>query len=381
MAGNSFGKALVATTFGESHGAALGCVVDGCPAGIELAVEHIQAQLDRRRPGQNRYQSQRHEGDRARILSGVYQGLTLGTPIAVLVESADAKSGDYKDLADHYRPGHADFTWDQRFGRRDPRGGGRASARETVGRVAAGAIAEAVLAAWAKRTKTEPIQIIAWVQQVGEVVAQGPAPAQILPGQTGGYAFDPLTLTREQVDASPLRCPDGQAHARMQEQVELAQSERDSLGGVVRCVVRGLPAGWGEPVFDKLTGMLGHALLSLPAARGVQFGTGFAAAGMRGSVHNDAFLPGFHFASNHHGGVLGGISSGAPLVLDVAFKPVATIPQPQQGSTSQGAVAERTVTGRHDPCVVPRAVPIVEAAVAFVLADAVLGASLVKGDA
>ncbi|MBI5607420.1 MAG: chorismate synthase [Deltaproteobacteria bacterium] len=375
MAGNSFGNALVATTFGESHGAALGCVVDGCPAGVDLTVEHIQAQLDRRRPGQNRYQTQRQEGDRARLLSGVYQGRTLGTPIAVLVENTDAKSSDYKGLDDHYRPGHADYTWDQRFGRRAPRGGGRASARETVGRVAAGAIAEAVLAAWATRNHAEPLQIVAWVQQIGTAVAQGPAPAQILPGHTAGYAFDPLTLTREQVDATPLRCPDPQAHAAMQELLEQAQRERDSLGGVVRCAVRGLPAGWGEPVFDKLTGMLGHALLSLPAARGVQFGTGFAAAELRGTVHNDAFLPGFQFASNHHGGVLGGISTGAPLVVDVAFKPAATIPQPQQGGTRAGAVAERTVTGRHDPCVVPRAVPIVEAAVAFVLADALLAAN------
>ncbi len=372
MAGNSFGKALVATTFGESHGAALGCVVDGCPAGVDLTVESIQVQLDRRRPGQNKYQTQRQEGDRARLLSGVYQGQTLGTPIAVLVENTDAKSKDYSGLDEHYRPGHADFTWDQRFGRRDPRGGGRASARETVGRVAAGAIAEAVLAAWATRSQCPPIQIVAWVQQIGGVVAQGPAPAQILPGKIHGYAIDPLTLTRAQVDESPLRCPDPQAHAAMQALLEQAQRERDSLGGIVRCVVRGLPAGWGEPVFDKLTGMLGHALLSLPAARGVQFGTGFAAAELRGTVHNDPFLDGFQFASNHHGGVLGGISSGAPLVLEVAFKPAATIPQPQQGSTRAGQPSERTVTGRHDPCVVTRAVPIVEAAVAFVLADALL---------
>lgn len=379
MPGNSFGRSLVITTFGESHGPAVGCVIDGCPAGLHLDVAHLQAWLDRRRPGQNHLQSQRKEEDRARILSGLFEGVTLGTPIAVLVDNVDARPADYVQLASHFRPGHADFTWQARYGTRDPRGGGRASARETVGRVAGGAVAEVVLQAWAHAHQLPAPRVVAWAQQIGAVSADGPASAQILPGQSGGRAMDPLVLTVAQVDASPVRCPDPQASAAMVAGLEEARRQRDSLGGVVRAVVHNLPAGLGDPVFDKLTGLLGHALLSLPAVRGVQFGTGFGAAQMRGSEHNDAFAAGLQFASNHHGGVLGGLSSGAPLVIDVAFKPAATIPQPQLGASPDGAVVERSVGGRHDPCVVPRAVPIVEAAVLHVIADLVMRPARLQG--
>ncbi len=356
MAGSSFGQSFVVTTFGESHGPAVGCVVDGCPAGVPLDSEDIARALERRRPGQNALTSPRRELDQPRILSGVYEGLTLGTPIAITVDNTNARGKDYAAWQDQFRPGHADFTWHARYGHRDPRGGGRASARETVGRVAAGAVAEALLAALAQRDGRPVPRILAWTQQIGAVTAAESAP-----------------IDRAQVDASPVRCPDADASAAMVAAIETAQRDRDSLGGVVRCVVLDLPAGLGDPVFDKLTGLLGHALGSLPAVRGVLFGDGVAAVTLRGSQHNDPFtrLADGRIAttSNHHGGTLGGISSGMPLRLDVLFKPVATIPQPQQAIGVDGPPAPLTVTGRHDPCVVPRAVPVVEAAVAMVLAD------------
>ncbi len=356
MAGSSFGQSFVVTTFGESHGSAVGCVVDGCPAGVPLDIEAIAHALERRRPGQTALTSPRRELDQPRILSGVYQGLTLGTPIAISVENTNARAKDYEAWHDRFRPGHADFTWYARFGHRDPRGGGRASARETVGRVAAGAVAEALLAALAARAQRVAPRIVAWTQQIGEIATEIAAP-----------------LDRAAVDVSPVRCPDAQASAAMIAAIEAAQRDRDSLGGVVRCVVTDLPPGLGDPVFDKLTGLLAHALASLPAVRGVLFGDGLAAVAMRGSQHNDPFTrsPDGRIATttNHHGGVLGGISTGMPLRLDVLFKPVATIPQPQQAIGAEGPPAPLTVLGRHDPCVVPRAVPIVEAAVALVLAD------------
>lgn len=375
MAGNHIGQALTVTTFGESHGPAVGCIVDGCPAGVPLEVAHIQAWLDRRRPAQNHLQSQRRERDAAKVLSGLFAGHTLGTPICVVVENQDARSGDYADWQDLFRPGHADMTWQLRYGHRDPRGGGRASARETVGRVAAAAIAEAVLAQWSRvHGHPEPC-VVAWVQQVASVRADAPPVAATLPGLSDGHAIDPLRLTRDAVDASPVRCPDATASAAMVAAIEAARRDRDTLGGVVRCVVRDLPAGLGEPVFDKLTGLLGHHLGSLPAFRGLQIGEGFGAVHLRGSTHNDPFIAGEgspRLASNHHGGVLGGITSGAPLVLEVAFKPVATLPQAQQASDAAGNVSPLTVTGRHDPCVLPRAVPMVEAAVTLALADLAL---------
>lgn len=360
MAGNTLGRAFVVTTFGESHGPAVGCVVDGCPAGVPLAEETIAAALARRRPGQGSLSSPRREADVPQILSGVWGGLTLGTPITIVVANADAKSKDYASLQHHFRPGHADLTWHLRFGHRDHRGGGRASARETVGRVAAGAVAEAVLAAWAQKSGLPAPGIVAWVQQVAEIQAAASLPVP----------------ARADVDASPVRCPDTLASAQMVAAIETAQRDRDSLGGVVRCVVGNMPQGLGDPVFDKLTGLLGHALGSLPAVRGVLFGDGLEAAVQRGSHHNDAFvrddLGRIATVTNHHGGVLGGISTGMPLRLDVVFKPVASIPQPQQGITASGPPESLIVTGRHDPCVLPRAVPIVEASVAIVLADALL---------
>ena len=356
MAGSSLGQSFVVTTFGESHGPAVGCIVDGCPAGVPLDSEDIAHALARRRPGQNPLTSPRRELDQPRIVSGVYQGRTLGTPITILVENTNARAKDYEAWYDQFRPGHADFTWHARFGHRDPRGGGRSSARETVGRVAAGAVAEALLAALAVRDNRPQPRIVAWTQQIGGIVTDIAAP-----------------LDRAQVDASPVRCPDAVASEQMVAAIAAAQKDRDSLGGVVRCVVTDLPAGQGDPVFDKLTGLLAHALASVPAVRGVLFGDGMAAVSMRGSQHNDPFtrLPDGRIATttNHHGGVLGGISSGMPLRLDVLFKPVATIPQPQQAISAEGPPGPLTVTGRHDPCVVPRAVPIVEAAVAMVLAD------------
>jgi chorismate synthase len=375
MPGSSFGHALRVTTFGESHGVAVGCVVDGCPAGVPLDAARISAWLARRRPGQGPHTSARAEADEPRILSGVYQGRTLGTPIAVMVENTDAKSQDYAGLDDVFRPGHADFTWHARYGHRDPRGGGRASARETVGRVAAGAVAEAVLEALATASRRPPVRIVAWVQQMGSVTADSPEPSELTSQRPVrvDHAIDPWTLTREQVDASPVRCPDAAASERMLTVLEEARRDRDSLGGIIRCVVLGVPAGWGDPVFDKLSGSLAHALGSLPAVKGIAFGSGFAAASMRGSEHNDPFLRensgAVGTATNHAGGLLGGISTGMPLVIDVAFKPVATIPQPQQAIGPEGPPRATTVTGRHDPCVLPRAVAIVEAAVALVLAD------------
>ena len=379
MPGSSFGGALRMQTFGESHGPAVGCVIDGCPAGVPLDAAGIAGWLARRRPGTGPQVSGRREPDEPRLVSGVYEGLTLGTPICVLVENVDARPDDYAGLHDWFRPGHADFGWHARFGHRDPRGGGRASARETVGRVIGGAVAQAILAAWAAQRGQARIEVVAWVQSLGGVDADGPPPHTIGAG-TGPtprtLPFDPLTLTPSDVDRSPLRCPDPAAHVAMRVALDEARVRRDSLGGVVRCVARHVPAGLGDPTFDKVTGLLAHALGSLPAVRGVQFGSGFAAAGMRGSDHNDAFVRtsdgGIGTATNHAGGALGGLTTGTPLVVDVAFKPPATIPQPQAGIGPGGPPQWRTVTGRHDPCVAPRAVPIVEAAVWFVLADLLL---------
>ncbi len=382
MSGNSFGVALQVVTFGESHGPAVGCVVHGCPAGVPLTLQHVQAWLDRRRPGQTRLQSQRREPDTAQILSGVYQGKTLGTPIAIVVANADAQSKDYAQLVDAYRPGHADAAWAVRFGHRDPRGGGRSGARETVGRVAAGAVAQAIVDAWSDAARRPRVRAVAWSQAIGGVHAAGPQPSAIgLTPQLAGE-FDSATCTQADIDHSPVRCPDPVASAAMVGAIEAARLRRDSLGGIVRCAVFGLPPGLGEPTFDKLPALLGHALLSLPACRGVQFGTGFAAADLTGSAHNDAFTGGLDplaTLTNHHGGTLGGITTGMPLVFDAAFKPPATIPQPVQGLDSQGTVRTLTVLGRHDPCVVPRAVPIVEAAVLLCVADLLLRGPLWRG--
>ena len=350
---SSFGRLFRVTTFGESHGPALGCVVDGCPPRLPLSADDLWRDLRRRRPGQSALTTPRDEADRPELLSGVHEGRTTGTPIAVLIRSHDARPADYEALARVYRPSHADWTYQAKYGHRDPRGGGRASARETAARVAAGAIARRLLSARAG------VEVLAWVQSVGPVDA--------------GAAIDPAAVDAAQVEAHPVRCP-SPAHAQaMQAAIEEVRAAGDSLGGVVCVTARGVPAGWGEPVFDKLEADLGKALLSLPAARGVEIGSGFAGTRLRGSAHNDPFLPGDDGrprpGKNDAGGTLGGISSGAPLLLRVAFKPTATIRRAQETVDAQNQPVQLAAAGRHDPCVVPRAVPIVEAMVLLVLAD------------
>ncbi len=360
MAGNSFGQRFRVTTFGESHGGGVGVVVDGCPAGHPFPNDRIAAQLARRRPGQP-LTSQRREADAIEVLSGIDPDTqhTLGTPIAMMVRNTDAKSGDYTSLRDGYRPSHADFTYDARFGLRFVAGGGRASARETVARVAAGALAEDLLHRW------RGIEIVAWVDRVHDVDATD---------------IDGESLDRTQVDAHAVRCPDATAAAAMTAAIEDARRRGDTVGGIVRAVVRGVPAGLGEPVFDKLTAELAHAMMSLPASRGFEIGEGFAATRMRGTTHNDAFIPAPERApgppvatrTNHSGGIQGGISNGETIRFAVAFKPVATVFVPQDTVTRDGEPMVLQSRGRHDPCVLPRAVPMVEAMAALVIVDQLL---------
>ncbi|MGH9156844.1 MAG: chorismate synthase [Acidimicrobiales bacterium] len=351
MGGSSFGRAFRVTTFGESHGPAVGAVVDGCPPRLALCSEDVQRDLDRRRPGQSRLTTQRQEADRAEILSGVFEGRTLGTPIAIVIRNTDALPGAYDAMKDLYRPSHADFTTEAKYGLRDWRGGGRASARETTGRVAAGAVARALL------TAAAGVEVVAWVRQVAELEVD----------------LDPEAVTLEAVEANPVRCPDLDVAEAMATRIDAARRDGDSLGGVVECVARGIPAGLGEPVFDKLEADLARAMLSLPAAKGFEIGSGFAGTRLTGSAHNDAFLPGPdgrpRTATNRSGGVQGGITNGQPVVVRVAFKPTATVPRAQQTVDRQGRPVTLEAKGRHDPCVLPRAVPIVEAMVCLVLAD------------
>ncbi len=348
--GSCFGTLFRITTFGESHGPAIGVVVDGCPPRLPIALEDIQRELDRRRPGQSRLVSQRKETDRVEILSGVLDGMTLGTPIAMMIRNQDARSKDYEDIARAYRPSHADYTYDAKYGIRAVAGGGRASARETAGRVAAGAIAQQLMA-------TRGVAVVAWVDEVERIQA----------------AVDETTVTREAVDGSEIRCPDPDASARMIERVEQARKDGDSVGGVIRAIARGVPPGWGEPVFDKLEADLGKAMLSIPAVKGVENGSGFAGTQLTGSAHNDPFYRRddgtIGTRTNHSGGVQGGISNGEPITLRIAFKPTATIMRAQDTVDTDGNPAVLTPRGRHDPCVLPRAVPIVEAMFALVLAD------------
>jgi chorismate synthase len=350
MPGSSFGQSFRITTAGESHGPANVVIIDGCPAGMPLSVDEIRAELARRRPGQSALVSQRSEADEPEIISGVFEGKTTGTSLAILVRNADAKSQDYAEIADKYRPGHADFGYDAKYGFRDPRGGGRASARETVVRVAAGAVAKKLIAsAFGGR-------VLGYVVRVGDVVADVP---------------DPTAVTLEDVERTPVRCPDAAAAARMTELIESVRKDQDSVGGVAEIVALNVPAGLGEPVFDKLKADLAKALFSIPAVVGVEYGTGFAAAAMRGSVHNDPFVPGppIHTETNHHGGMLGGISTGMPLLLRAALKPTSSLPREQRTVTSEGEPTTIRTRGRHDPCVLPRFVPVAEAMVAIVLAD------------
>lgn len=350
MAGSSFGTLFRVTTWGESHGPAVGCVVDGCPPGIPVTAREIQDDLDRRRPGQSRITTQRREGDEVEVLSGFFEGVTTGTPIGLLVRNRDARSQDYDDLRELYRPSHADYTYQAKFGLRDHRGGGRASYREAVGRVAAGAVARKLLAVRAG------IEIVGYVLQVADLRG----------------CVDPETVTRAEVDAGISRCPDPEAAARMIAAIDAARKEGDSLGGIVEVAARGVPAGLGEPVFEKLTAALAAALMSLPAARGFEVGEGFGSVLLRGSTHNDAFElreGRVRTRTNRSGGVQGGISNGETLRLRVAFKPTATIMQDQETVDRAGRPVVFRARGRHDPCVLPRAVAAVEAMVALVLAD------------
>jgi len=348
---SSFGERFRITTFGESHGGAVGVVVDGCPPRLALDVAEVQRDLDRRRPGQSHLTTPRDEADRAEILSGVFEGRTLGTPIAILVRNLDARPSAYEDMKDVFRPSHADFTTEAKYGFRNWQGGGRASARETVGRVAAGAIARKLLATLGG------VEVLAWVRRVHEIEAK----------------VDPAGVSLAEVEANPVRCPDPEAAREMAERIDAARRAGDSLGGEVECVARGVPPGLGEPVFDKLEAELAKALLSLPASKGFEIGSGFAGTRMTGSAHNDPFLPGEggrpRTASNRSGGVQGGISNGEPIWVRVAFKPTATIAKAQQTVDREGRAVTLEARGRHDPCVLPRAVPMVEAMVCLVLAD------------
>lgn len=352
--GSSFGQLFRITTFGESHGPGIGVVIDGCPPRISLGENDIQRELDRRRPGQSELVSSRQEADHCEILSGVFEGQTLGTPIAILVRNQDARPEDYRELKETFRPSHADFTYEAKYGIRNWQGGGRASARETIGRVAAGVVARKVI-----ESRFAEVEVIAYVIQVHDCVA----------------TVDPARVTREQVEARPTRCPDEEASEQIVRAIERARNDGDSLGGVIECVARGLPAGLGEPVFDKLEADLAKAMLSLPATKGFEIGSGFGAVRMKGSEHNDAFEirdGKVRTKTNRSGGVQGGISNGENLIFRVAFKPTATIGREQQTVTRTKSETTLAARGRHDPCVLPRAVPMVEAMTALVLCDHVL---------
>ena len=348
MAGNTFGEVFRLTTFGESHGAAIGGLIDGCPAGLELDLEAVQKDLDRRKPGQSDITTQRKESDVVQWLSGIYEGRTTGSSVAFIIPNSDQRSKDYSALKDVFRPSHADFVYQTKYGLRDHRGGGRSSARETATRVAAGSIAKQFLA-------LDNTQIRAYVSAIGSVKVRVPE--------------DEIDWTRPE---NELRCPDEETAKAMREIVEDARDNGDTLGGVITCVVKNVPVGLGEPVFDKLHADLGKAALSINAVKGFEIGSGFAAAEMKGSDHNDAFESQdgrIITTTNHSGGVQGGISNGMDIVFRVAFKPVASIKNKQNTVNKQGQNTEVRVEGRHDPCVVPRAVPIVEAMAALVLAD------------
>ncbi|MDR1318399.1 MAG: chorismate synthase [Treponema sp.] len=356
MPGSRFGELFSVTTFGESHGPALGCVIDGCPAGLSLSLEDISRELRRRRPGQGGASTSRGETDEPEILSGVFEGKTLGTPIAILVRNADHHSADYENLRDLYRPGHADLSWETKYGFRDHRGGGRTSGRETLCRVAAGAVAKVLLAA-------NGMQIRAWTSSIAGIDIPGP----ISPNGGRDPAFD-----YGETENNPFRIPRRDYVERVAEKIEALKKEGDSAGGVVSCRAEGLPAGLGEPVFGKLDARLAAALLSLGACKGIEFGAGFEAARMKGSENNDVPLPDKTYKTNNAGGVLGGISTGLPLEFRAAFKPVPSISKPQETADRQGRLRQLVIHGRHDVCIVPRAVPVVEAMTALVLADLLL---------
>ena len=352
--GSSFGDLFRISTFGESHGGGVGVIIDGCPPRLPLDLEQIQADLDRRRPGQSRITTPRKEEDRVEILSGLLDGVTLGTPIAMVVRNKDQRPGDYQEMQVAFRPSHADATYQAKYGIQARSGGGRASARETIGRVAAGSVAKQLLA------RTHGTEVIAWVRRIHTIEA----------------TIDPASVSLEAVEANIMRCPDAATAERMIERIEAIGRDGDSCGGVIECVVRRPPVGLGMPVFDKLEADLAKAVMSLPATKGFEIGSGFGGTLLRGSEHNDAFLPSddgrLRTATNNSGGIQGGISNGEEIQLRVAFKPTATIRKEQQTIDATGAATTLAAKGRHDPCVLPRAVPMVEAMVALVLADHLL---------
>ncbi len=354
---NSFGKLFTISTWGESHGPGIGVVIDGCPPRLAISANEIQVELDRRRPGQSEIVTPRKESDLVEILSGVYQGRTTGAPLALWVRNTDQRSSAYQEMADKFRPSHADYTYQAKFGIRDPNGGGRSSARETIGRVAAGAIAKKLLAT-PSGSATSGAEIRAFITQIHDI--------SIPPGEV--EAFPSLA----EVEATPVRCPHAATAAAMIERIKAIRGEGDSVGGVIECRVKGMPVGLGEPVFDRLEADLAKAMLSLPATKGFEIGSGFCGTRVRGSEHNDLFETRegrIRTATNRSGGIQGGISNGEELVFRVAFKPTATILRPQATVDAAGRAVELMGKGRHDPCVVPRAVPIVEAMAALVLVD------------
>ncbi|MNJ95042.1 Chorismate synthase [compost metagenome] len=344
MAGNTFGKIFTLTTFGESHGDAIGGIIDGCPPGITLDIEAIQKDLDRRKPGQSSIVTQRKENDEVQFLSGIFEGKTTGTPIGFIVPNTNQKSDDYSHIKDAYRPSHADYTYDQKYGIRDYRGGGRSSARETISRVVGGAIAKQVM---------PNVVINAFVSSVGDIFIDKP------------YQDLDFSLT----ESNAVRCPDLVTAKKMEDYIKQIRKEGDTVGGTITCVLQNVPVGLGEPVFDKLHAELGKAMLSINAVKGFEYGSGFCGAKMKGSEHNDLFNTDGTTKSNLSGGIQGGISNGMDIYFRVAFKPVATIMQKQITIDNKGNEVEMYGKGRHDPCVVPRAVPIVEAMAALVLAD------------
>ncbi len=348
---STWGKAFRVSTFGESHGGALGVSVEGCPPLLKLSAEEVQRDLDRRRPGQSRLTTTRSEADRVQILSGLFEGKTLGTPIGMLIPNTDARPEAYEHLRSVYRPSHADYSTEAKYGIRNWQGGGRASARETAARVAAGAVARKLMA------EAEGVEVLAWVARVHEIEAE----------------VDRSSVALGDVEGSPTRCPDRAAAELIAEAISKARRNGDSLGGIVECVARGVPPGLGEPVFDKLDAELAKAVISLPAAKGVEIGSGFSSAAMTGAEHNDPFEPGPdgrpRTLANRSGGIQGGISNGEDVWLRVAFKPTATISSPQKTVDSSGEAVTLRAAGRHDPCVLPRAVPVVEAMICLTLAD------------
>lgn len=350
MSGNSFGILFKITTCGESHGGAIGVIIDGCPSGIEISEDEIQIELDRRKPGQSHITTPRNERDKIHILSGIFEGKTTGTPILLLAYNADMRPEDYENLKNVYRPSHADFTYMMKYGRRDFRGSGRASARETLARVASGAIAKKFL------KQTLNIEIVSYVEQVGDLRTQ----------------LDHKTVTSDNIEANIIRCPDPIIADQMIQLIETVKNEGDSIGGVIKCVIRNMVPGLGEPVFDKLSADLAKAMLSINAVKGFEIGSGFLGAAMRGSEHNDTMVmkngkP--SFVSNYAGGMLGGISTGEDIYFRVAFKPVSTIKKSQQSVNLENEDVLLAPEGRHDPCVLPRAVPIVDAMAALVIMD------------